>query len=176
MAVLAGPPAIGTRTLRASSPTVGSRVIPPTSLVPLSLTLTEKARKPASAVGKSRSGGAAEPGLRLPRPCRQGPPARPPPSAREPGQPGTAASETQPGPARPCPALPRRALTAAAASPCSAGPAPGARGRSRRGRATKGALSLPEPGRSAHLVALGQKCIAFPVIPFLEAAFQMSVT
>ena len=54
------------------------------------------------AVGKSRSGCAAEPGLRLPRPRRQGPPARPPPNAQAPSWPGTAASATLPGPAQPC--------------------------------------------------------------------------
>lgn len=69
--------------------------------LPPSLPGTENARKPAGAVGKSRSGGAAQGGLRLPRPCRQGPPACPLPNARAPGRPGTAASATLPGPAQP---------------------------------------------------------------------------
>lgn len=47
-----------------------------------------KGRKPAGAVGKSRSGSAAEPRLRLPRPRRQGPPARPLPTPRRPAGPG----------------------------------------------------------------------------------------
>lgn len=68
----------------------------------LSPSLGQKRLENPGAVGKSRSGCAAEPGLRLPRPRRQGPPARPPPNAQAPSWPGTAASATLPGPAQPC--------------------------------------------------------------------------
>lgn len=82
------------------SPVTDSAVISILSLVLPSLLGTENARKPAGAVGKSRSGGAAQVGLRLPRPCRQGPPACPPPNTPAPGRSGTAASATLPGPAQ----------------------------------------------------------------------------
>lgn len=83
------------------SPATDSVVISLVSLVFPFLTGKENARKPAGAVGKSRSSGAAKPGLPLPRPCRQGPPACPSLNAPAPGRPGTAASATLPGPAPP---------------------------------------------------------------------------
>lgn len=88
------------RCTRSPSPVADSAVISILSLVLPSLPGTENARNPAGAVGKSRSGGAAQVGLRLPRPCRQGPPACPPPNTPAPGRSGTAASATLPGPAQ----------------------------------------------------------------------------
>ena len=122
---------------------VGRRAISLVSLLPFSLTGTEKARKP----GRRR-----KVPQRLRSRARAAAASAPPPGAARPPasqRPGAqlARDSGVSDPAWPCPALPPRALTAASASPCSTGPEPGAGGRERRGGAARDALFLPEPGQ-----------------------------
>lgn len=143
--VPAGPLGFVTRTLPSDpSPpprhAVGRRAISLVSLLPFSLTGTEKARKP----GRRR-----KVPQRLRSRARAAAASAPPPgAARPPASQRPSAQLARDGgvsdPARPCPALPPRALTA---SPCSTGLKPGAGGRERRGGAARDALFLPEPGQ-----------------------------